>query len=63
MLILGGLRKSHAVQCGIWVQTAIYEARLIIFKNPVRASKKTHFTITNITWLKLFKEIIPFYSE
>jgi hypothetical protein len=36
----------------------------IIFKNSVRTAKKTQlFTITKINWLKLFKEIIAFYSE
>jgi hypothetical protein len=36
----------------------------IIFKNSVRTAKKTlHFTITNINWLTLFKEIIVVYSE
>jgi hypothetical protein len=36
----------------------------MLFKNPVRTSKKTpHFTITNINWLTLFKEIIAVYSE
>jgi hypothetical protein len=30
----------------------------VIFKNPVRASKKAqHFTITNVSLLTLFKEI------
>jgi hypothetical protein len=32
---------------------------LNIFKNSVRTAKKTqHFTITEISWLMLFKEII-----
>jgi hypothetical protein len=36
----------------------------MLFKNPVRTSKKTlHFTITNINWLMLFKEIIAVYTE
>jgi hypothetical protein len=36
----------------------------MLFKNPVRTSKRTpHFTITNINWLTLFKEIIAVYSE
>jgi hypothetical protein len=36
----------------------------ILFKNPVRTSKRTrHFTITTINWLTLFKEIIAVYSE
>jgi hypothetical protein len=36
----------------------------MIFKNPVRTSKRTpHFTITKINWLTLFKEIIAVYSE
>jgi hypothetical protein len=36
----------------------------IIFKNSVRAAKKTQlFTITKINWLTLFKEIIAVYSE
>jgi hypothetical protein len=35
-----------------------------IFKYSVRTAKRTpHFTITNINWLMLFKEIIPIYSE
>jgi hypothetical protein len=30
----------------------------MLFKNPVRTSKRTpHFTITKINWLTLFKEI------
>jgi hypothetical protein len=36
----------------------------ILFKNPVRTSKRTpHFTITEINWLTLFKEIIVVYNE
>jgi hypothetical protein len=36
----------------------------MLFKNPVRTSKRTpHFTITNINWLMPFKEIIAVYSE
>jgi hypothetical protein len=29
----------------------------MVFKNPVRASKKTHFTIAEINLVMLFKEI------
>jgi hypothetical protein len=37
---------------------------LVIFKNSVRTAKKPpHFTITNINWLTLFKEIIHVYTE
>jgi hypothetical protein len=40
------------------------EARLILFKNSVRTSKRTpNFTITKINWLTLFKEIIAVYSD
>jgi hypothetical protein len=36
----------------------------MLFKNSVRTSKRTpHFTITNINWLMLFKEIIAVYSD
>jgi hypothetical protein len=36
----------------------------MLFKNPVRTSKRTpHFTITKISWLTLFKELIAVYSE
>jgi hypothetical protein len=36
----------------------------MLFKNPVRTSKRTpHCTITEINWLMLFKEIIAVYSE
>jgi hypothetical protein len=36
----------------------------MLFMNPVRTSKRTqHFTITNINWLMLFKEIIAVYGE
>jgi hypothetical protein len=36
----------------------------MLFKNPVRTSKRTpHFTITKINWLTLFKEIIAVCSE
>jgi hypothetical protein len=36
----------------------------MLFKNPVRTSKRTpYFTITKINWLTLFKEIIAVYSE
>jgi hypothetical protein len=36
----------------------------MLFKNSVRTSKRTpHFTITKITWLTLFKEVITVYSE
>jgi hypothetical protein len=35
-----------------------------LFKNSVLTAKKTtHFTITNINWLTLFKEMIAVYSE
>jgi hypothetical protein len=40
------------------------KAHLNKFKNSVRTSKRTpHFTITKISWLMLFKEIIAVYSE
>jgi hypothetical protein len=33
----------------------------MLFKNSIRTSKRTpHFTITEINWLTLFKEIIHF---
>jgi hypothetical protein len=36
----------------------------MLFKNPVRTSKRTpHFTIAKINWLMLFKEIIAVYSK
>jgi hypothetical protein len=36
----------------------------MLFKNSVRTSKRTqHFTLTKISWLMLFKEIIAVYSE
>jgi hypothetical protein len=36
----------------------------MLFKNPVRTSKRTqHFSITKINWLTPFKEIIPIYTE
>jgi hypothetical protein len=36
----------------------------IIFKNSVRTAKKTqHFSITKVSWLILFREIIAVYSE
>jgi hypothetical protein len=36
----------------------------MLFKNPVRTSKRTpHFTIKKINWLTLFKEIIAVYRE
>lgn len=36
----------------------------IIFKNLVRTAKKTpHFTIANINWLTLVKEITAVYCE
>jgi hypothetical protein len=36
----------------------------MLFKNSVHTSKRTpHFTITLISWLMLFKEIIAVHSE
>jgi hypothetical protein len=36
----------------------------VVFNNSVRTSKRTtHFTITKINWLMLFKEMIAVYSE
>jgi hypothetical protein len=35
----------------------------MLFKNSVRTSKRTHFTITKINWLMLITEIIAVYSE
>jgi hypothetical protein len=36
----------------------------MLFKNPVRTSKRTpHFTVTKINWLTVFKEIITVYSN
>jgi hypothetical protein len=36
----------------------------MLFKNPVRTSKRTpHFTVTEIKWLMLSKEMIAVYSE
>jgi hypothetical protein len=47
-----------------WINPLKPKLVQIIFKNPVRATKKTpHFTITKIDWLTLFKEIIAVYSE
>jgi hypothetical protein len=35
-----------------------------VFKNSVRTSKRTpHFTITKISWLRLFEEITAVYTE
>jgi hypothetical protein len=31
--------------------------------NPVRTAKKTHFTITKINWLMLFKELIAVSTD
>jgi hypothetical protein len=46
------------------VKCVEHEARLILFKNSVRTSKRTPtFTITKINWLMLLKEIIAVYSE
>jgi hypothetical protein len=40
------------------------EARLMMFKNSVRTSKRTpHFTIKKINWLMLFKEVMGFCNE
>jgi hypothetical protein len=36
----------------------------MLFKKSVRTSKRTpHFTITEINWLTLFKEMIAVYTE
>jgi hypothetical protein len=36
----------------------------MLFKNPVRTSKKTlHFTITKINWVTLFKKIVTVYTQ
>jgi uracil DNA glycosylase len=36
----------------------------MLFKNSVHTAKKTqHFSITNISWFMLFKEIITVFSE
>jgi hypothetical protein len=36
----------------------------ILFKNSVRTANKTQlFTVTNINWLTLFKEVISVYTE
>jgi hypothetical protein len=36
----------------------------MLFKNSVRTSKRTqHFTITEINWLMLFKEMMNIYRE
>jgi len=35
----------------------------MLFKNPVHTSKRTCFTIRNISILTLFKEIILVYTE
>jgi hypothetical protein len=36
----------------------------MLVKNSVRTSKRTpHFTITNVNWLTVFKEIIAVYSD
>jgi hypothetical protein len=41
-----------------------FEAEARLNKNSVRTAKKTpHFTITKISWLTLFKEVIDVYSE
>jgi hypothetical protein len=57
--------KDHIVplHANIETRTTINPSKqtlvFVIFKNPVRTSKRTlHFTITRITWLILFKGII-----
>jgi hypothetical protein len=36
----------------------------IVYENSVRTSNRTpHFTIRNINWLMLFKEVIAVYSK
>jgi hypothetical protein len=36
----------------------------MVFTNSVLTPRKTpHFTITEVNWLKLFKEIIDVYTE
>jgi hypothetical protein len=56
--------KLYACRTRGQVKPVEAEARLKIFDNSVRTTKKTpHFTITKINWLTLFKEIIAVYSE
>jgi hypothetical protein len=56
--VLGNI--FHAATLTVWSPKLIY----IMFKNSVRTAKKTsHFTITQINWLMLFKEIIAVYTE
>jgi hypothetical protein len=35
----------------------------MLFKNSVRTAKRSHFTVTKINWLTLFKELIPAYTD
>jgi hypothetical protein len=60
-------RKAFWIQtdnCPAVRQTKERGSPLIIFKNPVRTAKKTtHFTITKLNWLTLFKEIIAVCTE
>jgi hypothetical protein len=42
----------------------VTEGALLLFNNSFRTAKETqHFTITKISLLTLFKEIIPVYTE
>jgi hypothetical protein len=46
-----------------WLRPLELKIIQIIFRNSVRTSKRTHFTVTKITLLMLFKEIIVVSTE
>jgi hypothetical protein len=59
-LSLGLREKANAARL---LNPLSHEAHLNT-KDSVRTTKKTqHFTVTKISWLTLFKEIIAVYSE
>jgi hypothetical protein len=54
----------HVAQVATVVPRSITVGALLLFNNSVRTAKKTqHFTITKISLLTLFKEIISVYTE
>jgi hypothetical protein len=57
-------QTTYGLNQGLHVNPLKTKLIYILFRNPVRTSKRTpNFTITKINWLMLIKEIITAYSE
>jgi hypothetical protein len=59
-----GKENTGVSKSGRGISTALNAKLVLMFKHSVRTAKKTpHFTVSNVNWLTLFKEITAVYSD